>query len=306
MQYFNPSELKYSYSPWHTPIGTVVPGERFVVETEDCFTGRFRNPDDYNEESAAWVEENLDGVTGPIFVTGAVPGGAVEVTLEEITITTPGMVVVSRCAAHSPKDWWHEEDHALTLEVTDGQIRLGPDWAVPVRPLIGCLATAPAREVILSRHEGAFGGNLDCNEITAGASVVLPVEVPGALLYFGDCKAAMGDGEVTAAPEVGTRIVASATPIPRPKSMGAPRVRTRTHLTTIVSGISLADACRAAFRELMLWLEEEWNLTRTQAAVVMGVGAQCGVGQVSNMLHTGKCTIAVDLLPPGPPRTGSR
>ena len=57
----------------------------------------------------------------------------------------------------------------------------------------------------------------------------------------------MGDGEVVCAPEVGARIVASARPIKRPASMGAPRVMTAERLMTVVSGISLAEACRAAF-----------------------------------------------------------
>ena len=65
-----------------------------------------------------------------------------------------------------------------------------------------------------------------------------------------------------------------------------------------MSGISLADSCRAAFRELKLWLEDEWSLGPEQAAIVMGIGAHCGVGQVSNLLHTAKCSIARSLLPP--------
>jgi amidase len=298
MQTFTPDQIKYVYSPDHTPIGSVQPGERFVVDTEDCFTGRYRNPADFNAESAAWVEENLNGVTGPISVDGALPGGAIEIHIEDVTVTTPGSLVVSRCQALSPADWWHEEDHAVSLEIVDGRIRLRDNWSVPVRPLIGCLATAPRRETVLSRHEGTYGGNLDCREVTSGATLILPVEVAGAFLYFGDCKAAMGDGEVTAAPEVGTRITASATPIDRPATMHAPRVRSDRQLTAIVSGISLADACRLAFRELKLWLEDEWRMTSDEAAVLMGIGAHCGVGQVSNALHTAKCSIDRSLLPP--------
>jgi acetamidase/formamidase len=79
--------------------------------------------------------------------------------------------------------------------------------------------------------------------------------------------------------------------------MGAPRVINADTLTTIVSGISLADACREAFRELKLWIEDDWDLSRDQVAMVMGIGAHCGVGQVSNRLHTAKCSIARSLLP---------
>jgi amidase len=306
MQTFTPAEIKYTYSPAHAPIGTVAAGETFTVVTEDCFTGRFADPGGFDEESAAWVEANLDGVTGPIIVNGAQAGQAIAVTIEEIEVTTPGCVVVSRCEAFSPADWWHEEDHVVNLAVVDGLIKLGEHWAVPMRPLIGCLATTPARETVLSRHEGDYGGNVDCGEITSGATVILPVTVDGAGLYFGDCKAAMGNGEVVAAPEIGARILASATPVERPLSMGAPRVLSAEALTTIVSGISLADAARAAFRELKLWLEDEWGLGSEEAALVMGIGAHCGIGQVSNLLHTAKCTISRSLLPPSAAVTGKQ
>ena len=39
MQTFPAENLKYVYSPWHEPVGTVQPGERFTVDTQDCFTG---------------------------------------------------------------------------------------------------------------------------------------------------------------------------------------------------------------------------------------------------------------------------
>jgi amidase len=297
LQEFGPDDLKYLYSPDHEPIGSVESGERFVVETADCFTGRFSEPGGFNDETVAWVDEHLNGVTGPIYVKGAVAGGAVEISIEEISITTPGIVEVSRCEAYSPFDWWHEVDHVVILPIIDEEIRLRHGWSIPVKPLIGCLATAPARESVLSRHEGSHGGNLDCGEVTVGATVTLPVAVDGAMLYFGDCKAAMGDGEVTAAPEVGTRIVASARPIVRPASMDSLRVRTTTHITTLVSAPSLTDACREAFRQLKLWLQDEWALSSDDAGVLMGMGAHCGVGQVSNLLHTGKCTLALSLLP---------
>ena len=296
MQTFQPTDLKYTYSPEHEPIGSVAPGEKFEVVTRDCFTGRYDDPANFNADTAAWVDEHLNGVTGPILVDGAQAGGTVEVEIESVEVDTPGHVVVSRCEALSPADWWHEEDHVVNLTVDNRQIVLGEGWTVPVSPLIGCIATAPARETVLSRNEGSYLGNVDCREITSGATVILPVATAGAGLYFGDCKAAMGDGEVVCAPEIGARIVASARPAKRPVSMSAPRIITAERLITIVSGISLADASRAAFRELKLWLEDEFGLSSEQAAIVMGIGAHCGICQVSNPLHTAKCSIARSLL----------
>ena len=269
--------------------------------TADGFTGRYDDPADFTPETAAWIEENLDGVTGPIAVAGAEPGQAVAVTIEEIEVVTKPVVVVSRCEALSPYDWWHEEDHVVNLTVADGAIRLRDDWTIPVTPLIGCLATAPARETVFSKYEGDHGGNLDVREITTGATVVLPVETRGAGLYFGDCKAAIGDGEIVCAPECGTRIVVTARPFDRPSAMGSPRIVTADYLMTVVSAPSVTDAARSAFRQLKLWLEQEWELTNDEAVMVMGMGAHCGIGQVTNLLHTAKCSIDRSLLPPGNP-----
>ena len=298
MQTFDPDEIKYTYSPEHAPIGTVEAGESFTVTTADGFTGRYDDPADFTPETAAWVEENLDGVTGPIAVAGAEPGQAIAVTIEELEVITNPVVVVSRCEALSPYDWWHEEDHVVKLTVADGLIRLRDDWTVPATPLIGCLATTPARETVFSKHEGDHGGNLDVREITAGSTIVLPVETPGAGLYFGDCKAALGDGEIVCAPECGTRIVVTGRPFERPQAMGAPRIVTADRLMTVVSAPSLTDAARTAFRELKLWLEQDWQLTNDEAAMVMGMAAHCGIGQVTNLLHTAKCSIDRSLLPP--------
>ncbi len=37
---------------------------------------------------------------------------------------------------------------------------------------------------------------MDCKEIKEGTTLLLPVNVPGALLALGDLHAAMGDGEI--------------------------------------------------------------------------------------------------------------
>ena len=47
-----------------------------------------------------------------------------------------------------------------------------------------------------SRPPGAFGGNLDFRELTAGAKLFVPVFHPGAQFYVGDPHSVQGDGEV--------------------------------------------------------------------------------------------------------------
>jgi amidase len=295
MQRFPATDVKNVYSPFHEPHGRVADGETFQVETEDGFGGRFRDPGDYTPENIEWVEENLDVVTGPIFVEGAKSGDVVALRIDAIEVTTPGTVVIGPFSDPSPDDWWLDEEYAMSLPVRDGYVELGDRLRIPVRPVIGCLATAPKQEVVLSRHEDKFGGNQDCNPMTAGSTVILPANVDGAFLYFGDCKARMADGEIAAAPEVGTLITATASVRPRPKSMRWPRIETESELMTVVSDISLADACRQAFRELMLWIEEDTGAERRMIALLMAMVADTAVCQVSNRLHTARCT-----MPRGP------
>jgi len=175
--------------------------------------------------------------------------------------------------------------------VVDGHVQFNERCRIPARPVIGCLTTAPKHEVILTRKEGEFGGNQDCNLMTSGATIVLPVNVAGGLLYFGDCKAIMARGEIVNAPECGMRITASVELRQRSREMTWPRVETDEILATVVSDINAADACRRAFRELMLWLEAETGASRQDVAMLMGMVSDTTICQVSNTFHTAQCTI---------------
>jgi acetamidase/formamidase len=130
---------------------------------------------------------------------------------------------------------------------------------------------------------------MDCPEITIGATVLLPIEHEGALLYFGDCKAVMADGEITQPPEVGTLITASAAIRDKPKTMRSPRVETEESLVTIVSAQTIGDACRAAYREMLNWLESDYGMDRSEAATLMAMVAQPGLCQITSILETAKC-----------------
>lgn len=296
MQHFAADDLKFTYSAAHDPIGHVSPGEIFVVDTQDCFTGRFREPAGFTQENLDWVLANLDGVTGPIYVDGATRDHVVAVTLDEVDLLTPGSVTWSTCAAESPRDWWSEWYACDSLEIRDDHI-VFQDVRIPISPLIGCIATAPDRETVFSKMQGTYGGNMDCNEVRKGATVLLPVAVEGAYLYFGDSKARMGDGEIVQSPEVGTRITAFVELRPRPSSMRWPRIESERHLTTVVSGLTIDDACGVAFAEMLSWVEEVSGRSRADTALILGMVANVGICQTANSLHTAKCMVERALLP---------
>ena len=206
------------------------------------------------------------------------------------------MIAGSTCLAESSRDWWAEWYASDGLVIDDGHV-VFDDVRIPVAPLVGCIATAPDREKVFSKMQGTYGGNMDCNQVAAGATVILPVTTPGAFVYFGDSKARMGDGEIVQAPEVGTRITATVDLRPKPPGLRWPRIESATHLTTVVSGLTIDDAAGTAFAEMLAWSEETSGRSRADTAVILGMLADVGICQTANTFHTAKCTVERAALP---------
>lgn len=298
MQRFLASDAKYSYSPDHPSIGTVEAGELFEVESVEGWSEYFRAPSDFTPELHAEAEAHKWAVTGPISVKGAMRGGAVAVTIRSVEVVTPGVVVYGAYTATDPYEWWDDETACELFPSQDGVLTFDGRTTLSTRPLIGCLAVAPEEGEVHAMLQGRYGGNLDCRELRAGATVVLPVEHDGGGLYFGDCKALMGDGEIVAPPEVGALVTASAEPRERPASLEWPRIESVDSLTTLVSGRPLEWSARQAFRELLNWVVEEYDLTRQRAALLLAMVADARIAQISNTDYTAYCTTPRDVLQP--------
>ena len=298
MQRFLATDAKYSYSPDHPSIGTVEAGELFEVESVEGWSEYFRAPSDFTPERHAEAEAHKWAVTGPIAVDGARRGGAVAVTVHTVQVVTPGVVVYGAYTATDPFEWWDDETACELFPARDDVLTFDERTTLPLRPLIGCLAVAPEDGEVHAMLQGRYGGNLDCRELRAGATIVLPVEHDGGGLYFGDCKALMGDGEIVAPPEVGALVTASAEPRERPASLEWPRIETDDSLTTLVSGKPLEWSARQAFRELLNWVVEEYDLSRPRAALLLAMVADARIAQISNTDYTAYCTTPRDLLRP--------
>ncbi|MNR78020.1 Acetamidase [compost metagenome] len=68
---------------------------------------------------------------------------------------------------------------------------------IPIRPHFGVMAVAPVLDdEVDSVPPGSFGGNLDNWRAAKGATLFLPVAVPGALFSVGDPHASQGDSEL--------------------------------------------------------------------------------------------------------------
>ncbi len=123
---------------------------------------------------------------------------------------------------------------------------------------------------------------MDFNGIVEGATLYLPVNVPGALLYVGDGHAAQGDGELNGnALETSMDVEFSVDVIPG-KRMPGPRVESPDRITAMGLAGSIDDAFRAATANMADWLAKDYKLTPSEVAQVLGTSAEYKVSEVAD------------------------
>src|SRR5205085_5313508 len=104
------------------------------------------------------------------------------------------------------------------------------------KPMLGCVGVAAAGVFgPTSAISGNYGGNMDYNRINEGATVVLPVFHPGALLFLGDGHALQADGEPTGTGIETSMEVTFTVTLRKRAGVSNPRVETAEHIIAIGS-----------------------------------------------------------------------
>jgi acetamidase/formamidase len=178
---------------------------------------------------------------------------------------------------------WHL-DTASGVATVDKPTDHLKNYSVPLRPMLGCVATAPrpAQAPPGTGDSGRYGGNMDFNEVIEGATVYLPVGTPGALLYVGDGHAAQGDGELNGNALETSMDVEFTVDLIAGKSVPSPRVESATHIMAVGLDGSIDDAFRDATVNMAGWLTEKYGLTPTEVAEVLGTAAEYKVNEVAD------------------------
>jgi amidase len=280
------------------PVARVRPGEVFIVETDDCRTGATRTPETTTPEFLLAMRERGwygNPVTGPIFVDDAEPGDVLAVTIHNIECDDLGFMPYWPFLFHL-EDFFTEPRTEL-VAIKDGLVHLPGVPPVPVRPMIGTIGVAPAMEAILSGGMGAHAGNLDAEEVRAGSTIYLPVFVPGALLALGDAHAVQSNGELGSV-EMRAVVTLSCEVIKgRSKNMHWPRIETADAIVTVAVGRPLEDALRSALRDMILWLEEAYGLSKHEAYLLIGAAGHARPGQAQVGLFSMRCIVPKANLP---------
>ena len=158
------------------------------------------------------------------------------------------------------------------------------EFAVPLKPMLGCIGVAPdfGFAPFSAGEQGRYGGNLDFNEITEGSTVFLNITQPGALLYLGDGHAAMGDGETTEWALETSMDVEFSVDVIKQRFIATPRVETATHYAAIGIAGSVDQALRRATSGMVQWLQQDYQLTISEAALVLGSSAEYRVAEIAD------------------------
>ncbi len=179
------------------PALRVAPGDSVLFETVDSSGGQL-SPHSTLDSLRALDFGRVNPVTGPVHVDGAEPGDALVVRIEHFgpsgwgwTANIPGFGLLADQFPDPALHLWRYDADTLAPAA------FGSFARVPLKPFAGTIGVAPAEpglhSVVPPRR---VGGNLDTRDLGAGTTLVLPVEVAGALFSIGDTHAAQGDGEV--------------------------------------------------------------------------------------------------------------
>ncbi len=186
--------------PTHSPAAVVASGAVVVFHTSDYAYERLSKRDGSQDQPPLTLEE-INIVTGPLAVEGAMPGDALHVEILDVQIRRCWSVwmaeaAVSGCLACKLAATGRESSvRQLVIDDANKTVHISQRLHVPLEPMIGVIATAPSLEnkSQSSTFEPTYshGGNMDLREMQKGAAIILPIQIEGGLLFIGDLHACM-------------------------------------------------------------------------------------------------------------------
>ena len=256
-------------------------------------------------------------VVGPVAVGAAQPGDVLKIEFLAFTPRVPYGVISNRhgkgalpgefpegpppdpSASAADPDRFHNVSTFVPLSEVGGHL-IGtlnlPDHRVvhfPAAPFLGTVGVTPATPPAGSRRTnaippGAFGGNLDIRYLTAGSTLYLPVQIPGAGLFVSDPHMSQGDGEVSLTAMEGSLRATLRLTVLHPGEKAYPFHRpllapfAETPDLWIVVGLDpdLNQATKNAVRAAIDYLAEEHGLDRATALAYLSAAADFDLSQV--------------------------
>jgi len=282
---FKPTQFHRLFSGSIAPALRVHPGDTVRTWTVDAGG---------SDSHGVKLSEGGNPQTGPFYIEGALPGDTVVVHLIRIGlnrdtafsdgILSPNALDPGFNAAYKEPGtpfvvWQLDREHGIAKLANPGD-KL-KNYTVPLRPMLGCVATAPPQHMAFrTGYLGSYGGNLDYNRIREGTTVYLPVFQPGALLFVGDGHAAQGDGELTGNALETSLDLEFRVELIRGESAGVPRAEDAEYRMAMGIAGSLNEALQQATTNMARWLQRDFKLDRAEVAYVLGTAMIYDIAEV--------------------------
>jgi len=280
------------FSPEFPPVLTIDPGDTVTFRTLDCWWSAGPYTGGHFPDRPRVPQHKPDfghALVGPVAVRGARAGMTLSVRIDAVVPATWGTTVAGGrpSALNSRYDIESAGTvHSWQLDPVTmiGRNQLG--HAVALRPFMGVLGMPPAEP---GQHSTTpprpHGGNLDCKELVAGTTLLLPIPVDGALFSVGDGHAAQGDGEVSGtAIECPMERVTLTFGVRDDFPISGPAARSADAWLTMGLGATLDDAAFAALESMFALLERLHGVGRTDAIALSSVAVDLRVTQIVNQV----------------------
>lgn len=284
---FVPTAFHHAFSATIKPALTIESGDTVHTTTIDA-----------GGTDANGAQRTFGGnpETGPFFVQGAAPGDTLAVHIVRLRLNRdwaisddyldgrsvgPRLAVIQKDTGKTI--YWHLDPAGGMAWPEKPDTHLG-NYRVPLHPMLGCVATAPQPlfPPPNTGDSGDFGGNMDFNEIAEGATVYLPVRVPGALLFVGDGHAAMGDGELNGNGLETSMDVTFRVEVIARRQTPSPRVENAGRIMALGYQGSVDDSLKVATSNMANWLSTDYKLNPSEVAQILGTASQIRITEVAD------------------------
>lgn len=281
-------EYFYTIGPYAKPVLSINSGDTIVVETKDCFEGKFKN--EGIKPSKVIEKPFTNPVNGPIYVEGAKRGDSLKITIESIfpigdqprgtTLLQPNFGGLTG-TEESPVLNEPLPEIVKKVEVTTEGIKWNEKITFPYKPHIGIIGTSPLIDSINTLTPGKHGGNMDLSDVCPGNILYLPVQIDGGFLYLGDCHAVQGDGELCGvAIEISTTTTLKIELL-KEWEIEWPRLESPDFIMSIGSARPMENAARIAYYDLIKWMISDFDFDKWDAYFIL---TQIGKIHLGNMV----------------------
>ena len=290
MQKISKDNIIYAMCASNAPVMRVQPMSQVCFEVVDAFGGQITS-EDAKFDGLDW--SRINPATGPVYVETADVGDILSVRIDRIDVAQSGAVVCGK--GMGVMGHVLEKNYIKIIEIKSDIAIFSDEIHMPINKMIGVIGVAPAGDAVPCGVPCLHGGNMDCKEIREGATVLLPVNVPGALLAMGDLHAVMADGEVGISGLEVSGLVTVTIDVIKGKNWPLPMIVNDSHVMTLASHADLDVAVEMAVENMVDYMQS-LGFDKYDAVMLCSLAGDVQICQVVDPKKTARVSISHNVL----------